>query len=274
MSRGLITTLIQPLLWAASADYGGRKTVYIVSLGIFNIANVLLAALPPNIGALFVLRVLQAIGSCAVTSVGAGTVADITEPRLRASALSVFLLGPQVGPIIGPIIGGQFAVPGRWRWIFGFLGTWNTSCRCWRAAEQYDSTNHVAAMACLPVYCLIIFCLPETLRSLVGNGDVHAGSGWINKPRLRQPPLVDNRRFPRVPRPSPKLYIKLLKFPPNLIVTINGALMFAAFYAMLINFPYALQDVYGFSEAQVGYAYFFPGRLRNAPESSRIRNIY
>lgn len=112
----------QPLLWAASADYGGRKTVYLVSLGIFLCANVLLATLPPNIGALFFLRILQAVGSCGVTSVGAGMVADITEPRRRASALSVFLLGPQIGPILGPLIGGQFATPARWRWIFGFLG--------------------------------------------------------------------------------------------------------------------------------------------------------
>ena len=113
----------QPLLWAASADYGGRKTVYLVSLGIFNFANLLLATLPPNIGALFFLRILQALGSCGVTSIGAGTVADVTEPRRRASALSIFLLGPQIGPILGPLIGGQFAMPARWRWIFGFLGT-------------------------------------------------------------------------------------------------------------------------------------------------------
>jgi hypothetical protein len=140
----------------------------------------------------------------------------------------------------------------------------------WRAAEQYDSINHVAAIACFPIYCLIIFCLPETLRPLVGNGEVHAESGWIRKPRLRQPQLVDSKKFPSPPRPNPKLYLKLLKYPPNLIVTFCGALMFAAFYAMLINFPYVLQDVYGFTEAQIGYAFLCPGRLRDAPDSSRI----
>jgi hypothetical protein len=140
----------------------------------------------------------------------------------------------------------------------------------WRAAEQYDSTNRVIAIACFPIYCLIIFCLPETLRSLVGNGEVHAESDWIRKPRLRQPQIVDSKKFPRVPRPNPKLYLKLLKYPPNLIVTFSGALMFAAFYAMLINFPHALQDVYGLTEAQIGYAYLCPGRLRDAPDSSTI----
>lgn len=114
--------MLQPLIWAAFSDYGGRKPIYLVSLAWFIAANVLLAALPADIGALFVLRIVQAAGASGVTSIGAGTVADITEPRSRASALSVFLLGPQVGPILGPLIGGQLADHSTWRWIFGFLG--------------------------------------------------------------------------------------------------------------------------------------------------------
>jgi MFS family permease len=93
-----------------------------VGLGSFLVANILLSVLPPNIAILFTLRVFQAIGSCIVFSVGAGTVADITEPKARGKALSWFLLGPQLGPILGPMIGGQLSDIKRWRWIFGFLG--------------------------------------------------------------------------------------------------------------------------------------------------------
>lgn len=118
----LQTDLLQPLFWAAAADHWGRRPVYTVSLAIFIISNVLLAAVPANVAALFILRILQALGSSAVASVGAGTVADITEPKNRASAMSIFLLGPHMGPILGPLIGGQFAAPSRWRWAFGFLG--------------------------------------------------------------------------------------------------------------------------------------------------------
>lgn len=85
-------------------------------------ANILLASLPANIGALFVLRIFQAFGSCIVFSVGAGTVADVTMPAKRASKLGIFLLGPQLGPILGPLIGAQFTDASRWRWVFGFLG--------------------------------------------------------------------------------------------------------------------------------------------------------
>jgi hypothetical protein len=50
---------VAPLFGAAASDYGGRKTVYVVTLAIFLVANAILAAVPPNLGALFVLRVFQ-----------------------------------------------------------------------------------------------------------------------------------------------------------------------------------------------------------------------
>lgn len=112
---------VTPLFGAAASDYGGRKGVYLVTLLIFLVANTLLAAVPPTVGGLFVLRIFQALGASVVTSVGAGTVADITEPAKRASRMGIFLLGPNLGPVLGPLIGGQFSTPSLWRWIFGFL---------------------------------------------------------------------------------------------------------------------------------------------------------
>lgn len=94
------------------------------SLLIYIGANILLAALPANLAALFILRVVQGFGAASVLSLGAGTVADITEPKGRASAMSVVLLGPQLGPVLGPLLGGALTGSAGWRWIFGFLGTY------------------------------------------------------------------------------------------------------------------------------------------------------
>lgn len=47
---------------------------------------------------------------------------QITEPKMRARAMSYFLLGPQIGPVLGPVIGGVLTREASWRWIFGFLG--------------------------------------------------------------------------------------------------------------------------------------------------------
>ncbi|KAF2001464.1 MFS general substrate transporter [Amniculicola lignicola CBS 123094] len=253
---------VAPLFGAAASDYGGRKTVYIIGLGSFLIANLLLASIPANIGALFVLRIFQAVGSCIVFSVGAGTVADITEPKQRASALAWFLLGPQLGPILGPLIGGWFADESRWRWIFGFL-----------------------ALACAPLYLMILFCLPETLRSLVGNGESLTNQPWLSLPRFRTKPVdeLDGKAFPKPPRPTFKKFVQLLKYPPHLIVSINGALQFAGLYAIYITFPTVWQKEFGFSSAEVGYAYLSPGlalfvtsiavgRLSDALRARAVRN--
>jgi MFS family permease len=217
---------------------GGRKLVYVVGLGSFLISNTLLALLPPHIALLYFLRIFQAFGSCIVFSVGAGTVADITEPAKRASALAWFLMGPQLGPILGPLIGGQFATETKWRWVFGFL-----------------------SITSLPVYLAILFCMPETLRSLVGNGTVLANQPWIQFPKsLRTKPCTDSK-VPKAPRPSFRKFMRLLKYPPHLIVSFNGAFQFAGLYGMYIAFPtvWGSDKGYGWTTKQVGYAYLCPG---------------
>lgn len=116
--------LAKPLFWASQADYAGRKPLYIISLLVYIAANILLAALPANLAALFILRIVQGFGAASVLSLGAGTVADIIEPKKRASAMSMVLLGPQLGPVLGPLLGGALTGGANWRWTFWFLGVW------------------------------------------------------------------------------------------------------------------------------------------------------
>jgi predicted MFS family arabinose efflux permease len=229
------TDKTQPLFGAVASDIGGRKLVYMVGLGSYLIANVLLAVLPANIGLLFILRIFQALGSCIVFSVGAGTVADIVEPAKRASALAIFLLGVQLAPAFGPLIGSLFVDESRWRWIFGSL-----------------------ALTCFPVYLAILFCVPETLRSLVGNGAALAERPFFTIPKLRTKPCVDVNG-PKIPRPSFRKFMRLLKYPPHLIVSFNGAFQFAGLYSMYVSFPRIWTKVYHWSTVEVGYAYLVPG---------------
>lgn len=112
----------KPLFWASYADYAGRKPLYVISLSIYITANVLLAVLPANVAALFILRIVQDFGAASVLSLGAGTVADLVEPKNRASAMSIVILGPQLGPVLGPLIGGALIGATSWRWVFGSLG--------------------------------------------------------------------------------------------------------------------------------------------------------
>ncbi|KAL8918831.1 MAG: hypothetical protein Q9172_005245 [Xanthocarpia lactea] len=182
---------VAPLFWGSLADYGGRKPLYTVSLVIFIVANILLAALPANLAALFILRIVQGFGAASVLSLGAGTVADVTEPKNRASAMSIVLLGPQLGPVLGPLLGGAITGSASWRWTFGFL--------------------------------------------------------------------VDPAKFPRPPPPTLLGLIKLVRYPPIVIVSLNNAMLFAAYYAVNVTIPTYLEDDYGFTTTQVGVAYLAPG---------------
>ena len=232
----MVVFAFAPLLWAPYADLGGRKTLYLVSLVFFILANILLASVPANIGALYVLRILQAFGASSVISVGAGTVADTVEPKHRGKAISYFMLGPQLGPILGPILS-SIAVDGHWRWIFGFLAIFATV-----------------------VYSVILFFLPETLRYLVGNGDYLDGKSWIVKPKLLQKRIVeDTTRFPKPPKPSLLGYWKIFKYKPVLLCSINGALLFATFYAMTVSFSSVLTKDYGFTQIETSVSYICPG---------------
>ncbi|KAH8156681.1 hypothetical protein CIB48_g11566 [Xylaria polymorpha] len=249
---------VTPLFGAAASDYIGRKGVYLVTLFIFLVANTLLAAVPANIGVLFVLRVFQALGASVVTSVGAGTVADITEPAKRASRMGIFLLGPNLGPVLGPLIGGQFSTPHLWRWIFGFLCK-SPHAPYIRGTEYYTNLPCGAALACFPVYLTVVFFLPETLRSRVGNGSYYAdSSSWLVKPRLRQKRIVPEGAYPKPPKPTPKRLFTLLTFVPNLIVSVGSGLQFSGLYCIYISFPRVWQGRYGWSGSETGYAYLVP----------------
>ncbi|ODV80073.1 MFS general substrate transporter [Suhomyces tanzawaensis NRRL Y-17324] len=228
---------VAPLIWASWADVGGRRMLYLISLIMFILANILLAALPVNVGALFFLRILQAFGASCVMSVGAGTVADITPPKGRAKAISYFMLGPQLGPILGPIIS-SIATDGQWRWIFGFL-----------------------AILGAVVYVVILLFLPETLRYLVGNGEYWESRGkWLVPPKLIQKKVVpESPKYPKPPKIGVKSLWGLALYKPVLLCSVNGGLLFASFYAMSVTFSHILQSKYHFTDVQTSLSYICPG---------------
>lgn len=234
----MVVFSIAPLMWAAWADFGGRKFLYMISLLIFVATCILLAALPAHIGILFAFRVVQAFGASSVQSLGAGTVADTIEPRKRGSAIAYFMLGPQLGPILGPILGGAISSGGSWRWTFGFLAI-------------------IGAL----VWFIIFFFLPETLRCLVGDGSVYEKGAWVTKPQLRQARLIEENdpRYPRPPKPSLRGYLRLMSYAPVTLVSVNAGLLFATYYGLAVTLAQQLKNTYGFTTAETGAAYLVPG---------------
>lgn len=55
---------------------------------------------------LILMRLVQAIGSSAVLSVGAGSLADMYEKHERGAKMGLYYGVPLLGPSLGPLIGG------------------------------------------------------------------------------------------------------------------------------------------------------------------------
>ncbi|KAK2060860.1 major facilitator superfamily transporter [Colletotrichum caudatum] len=233
----MLTFAVGPMFWASFADWKGRRPLYIISISIYIVANILLAVVPANYGALVFLRIVQAFGSAAVVSMGAGTVADVTPPKERAFAMSIFLLGPQLGPVLGPVMGGALTTAS-WRWIFGFL-----------------------AIAGFSLWVVIILTLPETLRARVGNGRLYAQSGFVLfPPRLLSSPLApEPERGPAPPKPTLLGYWRLFSYPPIGIVTFNTAMLYSTYFAIAVQLPTELTNRYKWSAAGTGGGFLAVG---------------
>lgn len=112
-----------PVLWSAVSEIKGRKLVYLASVSFFTLGSAIVA-ISKSIGLLIGMRILQAIGSSAVLSIGAATLADIYEPHQRGAKVGVYYCAPLLGPSLGPIIGGVLTQTFSWRAVFWFLVIW------------------------------------------------------------------------------------------------------------------------------------------------------
>jgi multidrug resistance protein len=115
---------IFPLWWSSFSETLGRRIIYLVSFALFTIWNIV-AAVSTSIAMLIVMRILGGGAAASVQAVGAGTIADIWEPKERGRAMGIFYLGPLLGPLFAPIIGGALSEAWGWRstqWFQAIFG--------------------------------------------------------------------------------------------------------------------------------------------------------
>jgi MFS transporter, DHA1 family, multidrug resistance protein len=102
-----IVYAVSMLVWGPLSDRFGRKPVLLVGLTCYTVAGVL-CALAPNIYALMVFRVLQALGTGAAAAVATAIVKDVYRGRRREVILAIVqsmtVLSPAVAPVIGALI--------------------------------------------------------------------------------------------------------------------------------------------------------------------------
>jgi MFS family permease len=172
----LILQGIAPTIWGSISDSLGRRQLYIATLSVY-IGACIGLSISNSYPAILVLRALQAAGSASTTALGAGLIGDLVHVSKRGGYMGNYSALAGFGTAIGPVLGGIFAQYTGWHGIFFFL-------------------LGLSAFMLLVVVLLI----PETLRSVVGNGSIPA-------PRHLRPPLP-GLRPPRAPEERSTLAAK------------------------------------------------------------------
>src|SRR5580698_8145321 len=95
----------------------GRKTFFLICLGLFSISS-LLCAQAWNLDALLLFRILQGLAGGGMVPVSQSILADAFPPQKRGQAFALFGVAVVVAPVVGPTLGGYLADNFTWRWCF------------------------------------------------------------------------------------------------------------------------------------------------------------
>ncbi|KUI59639.1 Quinidine resistance protein 2 [Cytospora mali] len=234
---------LAPSFIGSLSDVKGRRPAYIATFSIYLVANLALA-LQNSYPALMVLRCLQSAGSSATIALSAATVADLCTRAERGTWLGYTTLGISLGPALGPVIGGLLNEYLGWHSIFWFLMIFSGI-----------------------VTIIMVIMLPETGRSVVGNGSVPPKK-WnrsiMQGLRARRGKPLNGGNFytqdkstiqmPKK-RPSPLSSLLILLEPEGGITLGFGALFFSGYFMVSTTLSEQLTTRFGFSSAVTGLCY-------------------
>ncbi|KAK8084652.1 MFS general substrate transporter [Apiospora hydei] len=232
---------IAPSFWAPLADARGRRVTFIGTFIVFLVANIGLAT-SNDYASLMGWRAVQAIGSAATIPIGSGAINDVTSRAEIGGYIGLFSGMRQFGQAFGPVIGALLTQWLRWHSIF------------W-ALLIMGSITLVA----------IVFFLPETLRSIAGDGSVPLRG--IHKPLWYsingQPYVDDNSSRPEMkPINMYKLVlepVKMLREKDVLLNLLFGSAPYTIHSMVTASATAMLKDNFGLSQLQVAAAFLANG---------------
>ena len=96
------------------ADLFGRRTVFLVSVGVFSIAS-LLCGVAASLTQLVAFRGLQGVGAGAIQTCSLIVMSDMFPPRERARWQVINSIGFATASAVGPSVGGFLADNFSWR---------------------------------------------------------------------------------------------------------------------------------------------------------------
>jgi DHA2 family multidrug resistance protein len=95
----------------------GRKTFFLICLGLFTLSS-LLSGVAPNLQLLLLFRILQGFGGGGMVPVAQSILTDSFPPEKRGQAFALFGVAVVVAPVVGPTLGGWISDNWSWQWDF------------------------------------------------------------------------------------------------------------------------------------------------------------
>ncbi|KAH6651383.1 major facilitator superfamily domain-containing protein [Chaetomium tenue] len=231
---------VAPSFWGPLSDTRGRRITFIGTFAVYLVANIALV-FSDEFEMLMVFRAIQAAGSAATISVGAGVIGDITTAKERGGFMGSFggirMLGQAVGPVIGGIVTQFFGFHAIF-WLLFIMGS-------------------VALI-------LIVLFLPETLRRIAGNGSVPLEG--LNRPIIYQPlkqywedkphpEQASQEDPPRVTLGSILSPLRFLFEKDVFCTLLFGAVVYTIWSTVTSSTTALFQPRYGLSDLEVGLAF-------------------
>ena len=114
----LATTLVMPI-YGKFGDLWGRRTLFLVAIGLFTVAS-FGAALSPDFGWLVIWRGVQGLGGGGLMILSQAIIADVVPARERAKYMGPIGALFGLSAVAGPLVGGFFTDSAAlgWQWCF------------------------------------------------------------------------------------------------------------------------------------------------------------
>ena len=244
------------LVWGPLSDSFGRRPVYLVAFTVY-VACCIVLSFSPNYPVLLVFRMIQASSIASTASIGYAIVRDISTSTERDIFHRVFQIIRNGTLLSSPILG-------------GLLSSW-TDFRCSFVFLFALSTSVLIAIALL---------LPETLRSIAGNGTVplvgiHQPLIW--KCKLFGKPAHANESLQPGARPMASKNnmfepLRLLQEKDVLLSLLSGSMIYMLWMMVTVSTTSLFKKAFAVNEALIGLA-FIPNFLGAIAGSALIGNL-
>jgi EmrB/QacA subfamily drug resistance transporter len=248
----LATTLVMPI-YGKFGDLWGRRTLFLVAIGLFTAASIG-AALAPDFGWLVAWRGVQGLGGGGLMILSQAIIADIVPARERARYMGPIGALFGLSAIVGPLVGGFFTDHEAlgWEWAFWI----NVPVGIAVLAIGFFALSLPRKRSTTPLDVAGIVALSATTTSLVLFTDVGGRDGWGSWQALSLlgALVVSALAFVLVERRAvePIIPLSLFRNPTFVVATALGMAVALGMFSAIAFMPTFLQMSSGLSAANSG----------------------